>query len=932
MKDPKNLFNTDPLVREIYSKDASIFQIIPMSVALPETVSELKQIVTSASTHNWSVTPRGAATGITGGCLGEGVIIDTSKYLTRILEIDPKNETATVEPGVVLDDLNQKLAPFNLKFAPETSTGNRATIGGMAGNNAAGARSLRYGKMVDHVIECDLILEDGSLITFKELKQEELQEKLKLKTREGDIYRFCNDAKHSHAQLIKNSFPKLERRVSGYNLDELLKPQMNLAKVIVGSEGSFGVISRLKLNLVKKPSYTGLVIVHFQDILELMKAIEPMLYWNPLALEMLDDHIIHLGSSLDRMREKLFWLKGDPKGVIIAEFEGDSTQEIKLKISTFEADMRHRQIGYAFTEVVDQKGIDAVWEVRKAGLGLLMSKRSYTNACAFLEDMSIPPPRLAEFMELFLEYLKKENKEAGIYGHVGSGCMHIRPYLNLKDPNDLKLISRMMGDITHLLLQFGGVLSGEHGDGIIRSGYNEDLFGKELFEIFKGLKHAFDPKNLMNPGKVVGGLKFEFLHDKLKLSPTTPTLHFDTFYDFEKEGGFNLAVDMCNGNGQCRKKEGVMCPSFQATMDEYDDTRARANALQALIHKRLPSQDLANPEVKKILDLCISCKGCKAECPSQVDMAKMKSEFLYHYFKKFGIPFRSNLIARLPLFNQWAIPSLFNKLTKKPFAKKILEKIGFTTRRNLPELAEKRFSSLYKNFPQPKGQPIVLFNDTYTEFNEPEIGLSALKILNRLGYEVIVPPFECCGRPAFSKGVLEYGKSLAEKVIKTLSPYAHLPILVLEPSCFSALIDEYKDLKLDLPPFNILLFDQFIQDKVHKLPFKSERRKVKVHGHCHQKSLIGMTSTLNALYNAQVFDVEEIKSGCCGMAGSFGYEKEHYDFSMRIGELKLLPAIRQENHYTLLNANGISCRTQIHDGTHRESLHIAELLAQMMED
>lgn len=932
MKFEEELFLSDEITREIYSKDASIFQIIPSKVALPRNTHELKEIIDICLKQHFPITPRGAATGISGGCLGEGVIVDTSKHLNRILEIDPSNETATVEPGVVLETLNQKLLPFRLKFAPETSTGNRATLGGMAANNAAGARSIRYGKMVDHVLECDVFLSDGSLVTFKELSENELAEKLKLQTQEGAIYRFLVQTKLNYSDLIKSQFPKLERRVSGYNLDELLKPNLNIAKIIVGSEGSLGIISKLKLNLIKKPLYTGLAIIHFHDMMELMQAVETMLYWNPLALEMLDDHILHLAQSLERMKERLFWLKGDPKAVIIAEFDADTLQEVKLKISTFEADMRLRGVGYAYTEVVDPEGQQAVWEVRKAGLGLLMSKRSYVNACAFLEDISIPPPRLAEFMEIFCGYLKKENKEAGIYGHVGSGCMHIRPYLSLKEPKDLELIGRMMTDITHLLIQFGGALSGEHGDGIIRSGYNEDLFGKDLYHLFKGLKETFDPLHLMNPGKVVGGLKFEKLHEKLKINPATPTLHFETFYDFEREGGFTLAVDMCNGNGLCRKKEGVMCPSFQASLNEYDSTRARANALQAIIHKKLESKELANPKVKDILDLCLSCKGCKTECPSQVDMAKMKSEFLYHYHKKYGIPLRSKIISRLSLFNTWALPSLFNFLTKKPFFKKILEKFGFTSHRDLPRLTEKRFTSLVKNYPQPKGERVVLFADSYTEFNEPEIGLAALKILNRLGFEVVIPPFECCGRPAFSKGVLEYGKKQAEKLIRALTPYQNVPIIVLEPSCFSALIDEYRDLKLDLPSFDIQLFDQFIQDKVTKLSFKPEKRKVKVHGHCHQKALVGMSSTLSALRNCQVFEVDEIKSGCCGMAGSFGYEQEHYHFSMKIGELKLFPAIRNENHATLILANGISCRSQIHDGTKREALHLAEIIASQLKD
>ncbi|MFN4175092.1 MAG: FAD-binding and (Fe-S)-binding domain-containing protein, partial [Parachlamydiaceae bacterium] len=404
-----------------------------------------------------------------------------------------------------------------------------------------------------------------------------------------------------------------------------------------------------------------------------------------------------------------------------------------------EADLRHHGIGYAFSEVTQKEKMKDVWEVRKGGLGLLMSKRSYVNACAFLEDMTIPPAKLHDFMKRFFEYLAQYNKEAGVYGHVGSGCMHIRPYLNLQSQDDLDLIARMMETFSSIVIEYGGALSGEHGDGIIRSGYNEKMFGAPLYKGFQELKDAFDPFHLMNPGKIVGGLKFEELQDKLKIKPSTVTRSFDTFYDFEKEGGFALAVDLCNGNGKCRKKESLMCPSFQATLNEYDSTRARANALQAMIHESLSDKSLANPDIHDILDLCLSCKGCKTECPSQVDMAKMKSEFLYHYQKQKGIPLRSRLIANIAHLNEWAMPSLQNWLVKQPFVKKILKKIGFSPSRTLPSLSSNRFSELFYRIKQPEGKKVVLFNDTYTQFNHPEIGESAIAVLNKLGYEVIVP-------------------------------------------------------------------------------------------------------------------------------------------------------------------------------------------------
>lgn len=924
----------DEIIREIYSKDASIFQIVPEGVATPATIEELKAIVKYAYHERKSITARGAGTGISGGCLGKGIVIDVSRYLNHIIDIDPNNEEATIEPGVVLDDLNRLADKYGLKVGPETSTSNRATIGGMAANNAAGARSLKYGKMVDHVLEVDLIIDEGSVITFKELTEDEWNQKLAKRGREGDIYRACEKIRIELKEEILNRFPAIDRRVSGYNLDELLKPPLNLSKLIVGSEGTLGIISRLKIKLVKKPQVTGLVIVHFHSILDLMKSVNHMLRWNPLALEMIDKNIIKLAQSVERYHPKFFWLKGDPEAIVIAEFEGNTLQDVKLKISTFEADLRHHGIGYAFSEVTQKEKMKDVWEVRKGGLGLLMSKRSYVNACAFLEDMTIPPPRLHEFMKRFLDYLAQFNKEAGIYGHVGSGCMHIRPYLNLKSQEDLDLIARMMETFSSIVIEFGGALSGEHGDGIIRSGYNEKMFGAALYKGFQDLKDAFDPFHLMNPGKIVGGLKFEELEDKLKLNPKTPTLKFDTFYDFEKEGGFELAVDMCNGNGRCRKKESLMCPSFQATLNEYDSTRARANALQAMIHESLTDKSLANPAIHDILDLCLSCKGCKTECPSQVDMAKMKGEFLYHYQKEKGVPLRSRLIANLALLNEWAMPSLHNWLIERPFIKNLLKKLGISPKRTLPKLSTDRFSEIFYRIKQPEGKKVVLFNDTYTQFNNPEIGVSAIKVLNKLGYEVIVPPFQCCGRPAFSKGMLEEGKKQASKVIDRLKPYLSYPIIILEPSCFSALIDEYKDLRLDLPPFEFHYFDNFIADCIHRgelpLSFLPFTHKALVHGHCHQKALIGTEGTMKAVSACKPLQAEEIPSGCCGMAGSFGYEEEHYDISMKIGELKLLPTVRSATTDTIIIANGFSCRSQIKDGAGKNALHLAQVIDMLM--
>lgn len=935
----------DEISCQAWSSDASLFRIKPLGVALPKTQEDLEKIILIASELAVPIIARGAATGISGGCIGKGLIVDVSKYLTSILEINIQQQYAWVEPGVILNDLNEAISSYGYRFGPETSTGNRATLGGMAANNASGARSLRYGKMVDHVLEAEMILPYGKRVLFKELSEKEWEKSFHEESPLARVVRVADSLREYHKEEILLRFPKLDRRVSGYNLDTLLtyRPP-NLAKIVVGSEGSLGVISKLKLKLIKKPDMAGLAIIHFHDLNQPFSALHSMLHWDPLALELLDHHILNLARDVPLIKNHLEWLKGDPEAIVIAEFDAHELRELKLKLTTFEADMRNHGIGYAYTLLTNPAEIASVWGVRKAGLGLLMSKRSYTNAVAFLEDIAVPVPELASFMLKFREILASHHKEAGIYGHIGAGCMHIRPYLNMKDSDDVALISTLMHQVSTLILEHAGTLSGEHGDGLIRSWMNEKMFGKNIYKCFKEIKRAFDPDNLMNPGKVVDGLTFDELQKDLKIGPKTETLAFKTFLDFSREGGYALAVDLCNGNGLCRKKEGTMCPSFQATGDEYDTTRARANALQGLIHGTYTNKERARADVNDILKLCLECKGCKSECPSSVDMAKMKSEFLYHYQLENGTPLRARLFTSMPLYFKWGslFPKLLNKLFSKPWMKKIQSRLGIAQERTLPVLTQERFSKWYeKNIQgkQLKGKRVLLFNDSYNEFVTPEIGKSAVRVLNAMGYEVICPPWKCCGRAHISKGRLKEAKRSARKLIETLAPYAKgkMPIIGLEPSCILTLMDEYRDFP-DLNAKDVIdqccTFDDFVYEHLEggklNLPFKKQPFHVKVHGHCHQKALVGMKSTLAVLRGVEGFTVEEIQSGCCGMAGSFGYEKEHYELSLKIGELKLLPQVRLSSKETLIVANGFSCRTQIADGAGRSAMHLAEALERQL--
>lgn len=864
--------------------DASIFEVKPLGAIIPRSLEDLPKIVQILMSHRAPLISRGSGTGIAGGCIGSGVIVDCSKYLNKILHSD--NESVTCEPGVIQDQLNAYLSPLGFRLGPDTSTGDRATLGGMVGNNAAGARSLIFGSMQDALEEVTLILSNGEEILFKELNEEEWNEKLKLPTQEGKIYRTLNEIRKK-SELIKKHFPPLQRRSSGYNIRELIQPfPLNPAKLIAGSEGTLGIISKMKIRIVPKLGPTELHLYPFHSMMDAMHAVAALLETKPVSLEMIDDKILRAGS----MRGTLSWLKEIPKALLIAEY--DSPQKSMSQ-----------------TILRSPEDIQSVWAVRKGGLGLLLSKRSYSRAVAFIEDVSVPPSALPEFMETFLNYLQSKGKEAGIYGHVGPGCLHIRPYMDIRNPEEVKLIKTMMQDVAEMLKKAGGALSGEHGDGLIRSWLNESFFGEEVYSIFLEIKNAFDPLNLMNPNKIVNPLQIEKYLKRPPLQEPATFLKFD--------GGIALAADLCNGNGACRKDQGVMCPSFQVTHDEYDSTRARANLFRGVMQGTAKA-DLASKELHDILDLCIQCKGCKTECPSQVDMAKMKSEALYQYQEKNGYSFRNALFAYIDKISAFSFP--LRRLLNPLFSSRNLLGL-FGIGLPLPSFAKTRFSIEVQKIKQPEGFDVVLLSDTYTEFYCPEVGFAAVAVLNKLGFHVIVPPWQCCGRPAISKGFLHHAKQNAIKLGKQLAPYIEkqVPIIGLEPSCFSALTDEFHDLIDGWDPKLCDSFDAFLSE--HMNPF-ALNAKVALHSHCHNKA----AHTLKFLHRIEGLTVLEIPSGCCGMAGSFGYEKEHTDFSKQIAELKLIPFIQKLEPGIEIIASGYSCRTQIHTQTGRKALHLAEWL------
>lgn len=910
----------DAVSRKVYSVDASIYEVEPIVIVLPKTIQDIQTTVRIAADRKIPIIPRGAATGITGGCIGRGIVIDMSKYLNRILDVNPEQQYAIVEPGVVQDHLNEAVNSFGLRLGPETSTGNRATLGGMLANNAAGAHSLRYGKMVDHILETELLLSEGTILSFTQISQAAWQEKSHAPSIEGNIYRTVKQIGTTYKQDIEKHFPKISRRVSGYNLDETLTHSINISKLIAGSEGTLGICTQMKVSLVPVPKHKALLILHFNTLTSAFEAVELILRHDPYSLEMIDQTILSLGKQAPLVKDRLSWLQGSPEAVLVVECEGNTSTEVEEKILR----LTRERISSTVTLIDNPSKMNDVWAVRKAGLEILLSKRSYTRAVAFIEDIALSPHQLAPFMNLLLPLLEKSGAHAGIYGHVGAGCIHVRPYLDLRQEKDRKICRELMEQVSDLVLKFHGAMSGEHGDGLVRSWLNEKMFGKTLMRAFRELKKAFDPQNLMNPGKIIPETQEDFLHDLRK----HPEKEIGTFLDFQKEGGFSLSVDLCNGNGSCRKPTGTMCPSFQATGDEYDTTRARAQALRGMIDGTYPP----NHEIAQVLDLCLECKGCKKECPVQVDMAKMKAEFLYQYHQKTPHSLRSRLFAYLPIINQWT--SIVRLMQNLPFQKQTLSLLGISPQRKLPHIQKELFSQWWKKHQRRTGsRKVVLFNDTFNEYYAPHIGRSAVQVLEKLGYEVIVPPFSCCGRTFFSKGFLEKARECALTLVEQLFPYLEqkIPIVGLEPSCILTLRDDYpsllgNDQQGAAVAEAALPIDAFLHDQEEiERHFSRISHRVHVHGHCHQKAIIGMKPTMD-LMSAVSENVTEIPSGCCGMAGSFGYEQEHFDISQKIASLVLIPHVKEACAEEIIIANGFSCRTQIHDFTGRKALHMIELL------
>ena len=942
----------DRYSRVLYSTDASVWQIEPIGAVIPRHAGDVVETVRLAAQHQVPVLPRGGATSLSGQAVGKAVHIDFSKYMNQILETNVEERWVRVEPGVVQDQLGRHLSPLGYQFGPATSSASRATLGGMIGNNSAGSHSILYGKTIDHVIELKVVLSDGSEACFKPVENGGLEQLTRGDSFEAKLYRdsLAIGAKYRAATLEK--FPRILRRVSGYNLDELVanngtygagysaKPgPLNLARIVVGSEGTLGVIVEAKIGIVPVPKHKAILVTHFKTLFDAVDSTEEIVATGPSACELIDGFILSKARKLDEFKDRISFVDPEAQALMVTEYYGDSDSEVADKVHMLRMLLESKAFGYGHLEVTDAKTQAGIWQTRKESLGIMMGVRGDHKPIAFVEDPAVPLKELPAFLRSFAGVLDKHNAQGGYYGHASVGCLHIRPMVNLKDPSEVTKMTEIADEVFQLVMKHGGSMSGEHGDGIARSKYNRWLFGDEIYRGLLELKNLWDPQNILNPGKVVNAPE---LTEDLRYGADYQTVHIKTKLDFSKEGGFAQAVEMCNGAGVCRKRNvGTMCPSFQATLEEEHSTRGRANLLRAALSGNLPEEELTSERMYQALDLCLECKGCKRECPSNVDLAKIKYEFLSHYYDRHGIPLRTRFFGAVETINKVGsqFPGLANWALKLGPVKAINEAVlGIDRRRDLPPFASETLDAWFGKRGTSGtggGQQVALFNDCFTNYNYPEVGKAAVELLEAGGYEVVLAEKVCCGRPMISKGLLDDARGQAEQNVRLLSRYAKagIPVLGVEPSCLLTLRDEYHDLvagdDTKQVAENAWMVDEFLVEQNREGSLGLNLKPVKnvlLHGHCHQKAHIGTAPTLEALRMIPDCQVEEVNSGCCGMAGSFGFEKEHYDISESIGRERLFPAVEAASPDTEIAVTGVSCRQQISHFTERRPRHVLEIL------
>lgn len=931
----------DAFSRGRYSTDASIYQIEPIGVALPKSADDVEAAVALAREEGFPVIPRGGGSSQNGQTLGRAVVLDTSRYLNAVLEVDAQAGTAVVQPGIVLDELNRQLKPTGWHFPVDVSTSANATIGGMTGNNSAGTRSIKYGIMVHNVLEVEAVLADGSRLTFGEVPADLSGSPRRL----AEISAAMRALYANDAEEIARRIPRLLRKVGGYNIDTLGERRQNLAKLMVGSEGTLGFFTRIKLRLHRIPRHKVGAICHFPRFYDAMDVTRFIVQLGPSAVELVDRTMLDLARQIPTFRATVEkYVKGSPEAILLVEFAGEEQAPLVESIARLEELLAAHGYPGSVVRTLEAKSQADMTAVRKAGLNIMMSMKGDGKPVSFIEDCAVPLDDLAEFTDRLTKLFRSHGTEGTWYAHASVGCLHVRPILNMKDESGAKKMRAIAEEAFSIVKQYKGSHSGEHGDGISRSEFHQMMFGERLVRAFETVKGAFDPAGLFNPGKIVHAPRMDD-RSLFRYKPGYAPLPIQTALDWSESRGFLAAAEMCNNNGHCRKSEAVMCPSYHATLAEKDVTRGRANSLRLALSGQLGPDALVSDEMKETLDLCVACKACRRECPVGVDVARMKIEFLHHWHARHGVSRRTKLTAYLPRYAPIArrLAPLINLRNSLPALAAAGEKlIGMSARRTLPAWR----SDIYRAPPVKRGgKEVVLFVDCFSRYFEPENARAARTVLEAGGYAVVEDESRrplCCGRTFLSAGLVEPAREELSRLVAALLPHAQrgASIVGIEPSCILTLRDELTAVIKGDEAATVgrqgRLLEEFLVSESRggslKLPFRQDAaRQAFLHGHCHQKALGTMPDVAAALQLVPGLSVSVIESSCCGMAGSFGYEAEHYDVSMRMAERSLLPAVRSAPPDALIVADGTSCRHQIHDGASREAVHVARVLESALD-
>ncbi|WP_299550952.1 FAD-binding and (Fe-S)-binding domain-containing protein [Seonamhaeicola sp.] len=950
----------DDLHKSIYATDASVYRKIPLAVAFPKDKEDIKKLIAFAHDNETTLIPRTAGTSLAGQCVGDGMVVDVSKYFTNILEFDEAEKTVTVEPGIIRDELNNFLEPYGLFFSPNTSTSNRCMIGGMVGNNSSGSTSIKYGVTRDKVLELKTILSDGSEATFNSLTKDALDEKLQGESLENSIYKtLFNELSNPEVQAeIHKEFPNktIHRRNTGYAVDAFLdsntkdglSENINVAKLLCGSEGTLAFTTAIKLQLDELPPKKEVfVIPHFKSVQESLEATVIAMKHNLYSCELLDKTILDCTKNNREQLKNRFFINGDPEAILMLELRAGSDAELETLTNDLIRDLKDNNLGYAYPRLY-KEDIKKAIALRKAGLGLLGNIVGDSKAVACIEDTAVDLQDLPNYIGEFTSMMDGYGQKAVYYAHAGAGEIHLRPILNLKDSKDVVLFREITTQTAKLVKKYKGSFSGEHGDGIVRAEFLALMIGQRNYELLRRIKHAFDPDNVFNQGKIVDAFPMD-QSLRYEVDRKEPTIN--TILDFSDSEGLLRAAEKCNGSGDCRKPVstgGTMCPSYRATKNEKDTTRARANVLREFLTNSDKANRFNHEELKQVFDLCLSCKACASECPSNVDVASFKAEFLYQYQKENPPSFKIKMMANNVRYSQKGsvFPGLTNALLNTRVSKNIL---GIHSERSIPKLAAVTFRKWYAkhkdNYTEnqfDKGA-VYLFVDEFTNYYDVQIGIDTFGLLSKLGYKVNIVSHEESGRSFISKGFLDKAKQIADKNVSAFSQLISdkTPLIGIEPSAILSFRDEYLRLAENKTAARSIskwafTIEEFIKKEASKgniseNQFNDESLTIKIHGHCHQKALSSTEPTFFMLNLPRNYAVSIINSGCCGMAGSFGYEKEHYQVSMQVGEDTLFPKIRNMEEHVVIGAAGTSCRHQIKDGTNRNAKHPVSILKEALK-